>query len=94
MIPIPSYISQEPYEKQFRDSEKRWKEIKKNGANIDVWTDGMVLNLIRSKMIRLKKLIREERKDNILDEFVIPEKVDFEFEVRRARRKGAKIDQR
>ena len=80
MIPLPFYISREPYEKQFADSYEKWKEIKKNGANNEVWTDGQVLNLIRSKMIRLKKFIREERGfDDILTGFEIPEKVDFEF---------------
>ena len=91
MIPLPSYISQEPYDKQFIEAEKRWKDVKKNGANMEIWTDGQVLNLLRNKMIRLKKFMRKGiEDDDILEKFVIPEKVDFEFDAKKEGRKLAK----
>ena len=87
MTYVPTYISDEPYEKQFDDAARTWREVKRSGAGIDVWTDGQVLNMIRSKMIRLKKFIKAKRgADDISDEsFIIPEKMDFEYMAKKKR---------
>lgn len=77
MVVVPSYISREPYEKQFKAATKEWKRVFKEGADIDVWSDGLVLNLIRSKMIRLRNLERSNNQDADFSGWVIPEKVSF-----------------
>ncbi len=77
---VPTYISPnvDPVT-QFKDAEREWKRIKKEGSNYqDIWTDGMYLNLIRSRMIRLKKMIGDK-------ELEIPDKLSYEFNVRRRR---------
>lgn len=75
---VPTYISPniDPAI-QFKDALREWKRIKKEGSNFrDIWTDGMYLNLIRMRMIRLKKMIGDK-------ELEIPEKMDYEFMARR-----------
>lgn len=77
---VPTYISPnvDPVT-QFKDADREWKRIKKEGSNYqDIWTDGMYLNLIRSRMIRLKKMIGDK-------ELEIPDKLSYEFNVRRRR---------
>ena len=87
MTYVPTYISSESYEKQFEEAAKEWQKIKDTGANIAEWTDGQVLNMIRSKMIRLKKLIKERKASNDISEeaFIIPEKMDFEYMAKKNR---------
>lgn len=84
---IPLYISEEPYSKQFLAARKAWSHIKRYGNDSGCWSDGMCMNLIRLKMIRLRKLQRVEVKGEELPGWDIPEKVNFDYNHRAKRRK-------
>ena len=71
------------YSAQFKVAEEEWKNVRKNGSDIDAWTDGQYLNLIRSKMIELKKLAKRQKPDADFSGWVIPEKVPFELMIKK-----------
>lgn len=71
------------YETQYKEAMAEWKRVKKNGADVDVWTDGQYLNLIRSKIKELSKLYKLESKTENFPGWDIPEKVPFELMVKK-----------
>ena len=71
-----------PIAEQLKEAFATWENIHQNGANADVWTDGMVLNLVRKKIIRLKKMLKEDvmaDKYKRLLEKEVPPKSDYEY---------------
>ena len=82
---FPLYITDEPYEVQYKATLAEWKKIRQKGAEDPTWSDGQWLNLLRSKILRLYNLKRKESKSENLPGWEIPEKVSFDFTARRFR---------
>lgn len=71
--------SDKSLDKQFAEAKKEWQHVKRRGNDTRCWTDGMYMNLIRSKMIRLRKMKRVDFENEDISKWEIPEKVDYEF---------------
>ena len=83
---VPSYIAFDvDLKTQAKEAIKEWQEVYRNGQNTKVWTDGMYLNLLRGKIIRIGKLIKEKEPDFTLADIhvEVPEKMDFEYSAKK-----------
>lgn len=84
-------IEDKKLDDQFRAARKEWDSVYRNGGDTGgVFTDGQYLNLIRWKLIELKRKIKEKSGKEELDltEFDIPIKVAFTYDAKRkAKRK-------
>ena len=87
MIPL-SVDDAKSIDEQFREAEAEWKTIRLRGSDTGCWTDGMCMNLIRSKMVRLLKLKKSEKDMEDFSEWEIPEKVDYEYNHRESFKNG------
>ena len=41
------------YLAQFKEAEVEWKKVKKSGSDIEAWTDGQYMNLMRSNQMEI-----------------------------------------
>lgn len=81
---IPLYILDDvSVDDQFAEAKKEWRKTKNRGADAGCWTDGMYMNLIRAKMIRLKRLKMNKNGGEEIPGWDIPAKVSFEFNHRK-----------
>ena len=76
---IPLYISDTSLQDQFKEAKSMWNKVRKNGADDRTFTDGMWLNLIRWKMIELKKLIKKRSGIENLEGYDIPDRMNHAF---------------
>lgn len=72
-------IDERPLDKQFTEAKREWHHVRTRGNDTRCWTDGMYMNLIRSKMMRIRKMKRLEADIDDISGWEIPEKVDFEY---------------
>lgn len=72
-------IDERPLDKQFNEAKREWHHVRTRGNDTRCWTDGMYMNLIRSKMMRIRKMKRLEADIDDISGWEIPEKVDFEY---------------
>ena len=77
-------------EKQFSEAKKEWDTVRKRGNDTKCWPDGMYMNLLRSKMMRIRKMKKLEADIEDNSRWEIPEKVDFEYNHRDFYRKDDK----
>lgn len=72
-------IDERPLDKQFTEAKREWHHVRTRGNDTRCWTDGMYMNLIRSKMMRIRKMKKLEADIDDISGWEIPEKVDFEY---------------
>lgn len=73
---------------QYKEAMKEWRHVRLKGNDTKCWPDGMYMNLVRSKIIRLSKMKKNEIHDADFSGWEIPEKVDFEYNHRQSYKKG------
>ena len=83
-------IDERPLDKQFTEAKREWHHVRTRGNDTRCWTDGMYMNLIRSKMMRIRKMKRLEADIDDISGWEIPEKVDFEYNHRDSYKKRRK----
>lgn len=66
-------------EKQFTEAKREWNHVRTRGNDTRCWTDGMYMNLLRAKMMRIRKMKKLEADIEDISWWEIPEKVDFEY---------------